>query len=61
MFDEFLVLMFLFTLGTNQMLQVPLQQQEATSHLPQEGLSQLWICEQTHQILTEVHFNMYAV
>lgn len=36
-------LIFLFTLDTNQSLQVPPQQQEATSRLPQEGLSQLWL------------------
>lgn len=49
-FDEFWVLMFLFTLATNQMLQVPLQQQEATSHLPQEGLSQL--CRYANKVIT---------
>lgn len=48
MFDEIFFLMFLFTLDTNQVLQVPLQQQEATSRLPQEGLSQLWIHNYTH-------------
>lgn len=48
MFDEIFVLVFLFTLDTNQVLQVPLQQQEATSCLPQEELSQLWIHKHTH-------------
>lgn len=46
MFNYFFFIVF-FTLDTNQVLQVPLQRQEATSRLPREGLSQLWI--QQHQ------------
>ena len=49
-------LRFVITLDTNQVLQVPLQRQVATSHLPQEGLLQLWTQTHTHMHQTYVKF-----
>lgn len=52
---EFLIF-FLSIFDTNQVSQVPRPQQEATSHLPQEGLSQLWTKNKHMQISKRVCF-----
>lgn len=54
LFGVFVFYIFTVMSDTNQVLQVPQQRQEATSYLPQEGLSQLWTQAQTSsQLLTD--------
>lgn len=57
LFGVFVFYIFIVMSDTNQVIQEPQQQQEATLYLPQEGLSQLWTQAQTsRRLLTDSMF-----